>query len=289
MNGAGHQFFSRTALAGDQHRGASIFQARDHAEDVLDFRRGADYAVELRFRVDAVAQELVLFHQLDFFRHATEEEPQFLEWREGLADVVVGAQLHGLHGSFNGAVASHDRDFGAGQQFLYFFQKLQTGHLRHHHIGENHVGRLFFEQRHRRLSAVGLGAQEAERLPYRHAELADALLVIHYQQANSQIFAAHNAFPIVFSTTEINCRTRKGFSTQGAPVLRSVSTVSSLAMSPVMNTIREASSGRLRATQAWTSAPLTPPGVRISETTPRKLPDSSSRSASAPDSLQTTE
>ncbi len=49
--------------------------------------------------------------------------------------------------------------------------------------------------------------------------LADALLIIHNQEADSQVFV-HSAFPMVFSTTEINCCTRKGFSTHGAPVSR---------------------------------------------------------------------
>src|SRR5207253_6766231 len=97
---------------------------------------------------------------------------------------------------------------------------------------------------------------------------------IYDQKADFQIIT-HCGFPNVFSTTEINCWTRKGFSTQGAPVWRRVSTVSSLATSPVINTIRETSSGRCRAIQVWTSAPLTPPGVRMSETMPRKFPERS--------------
>src|ERR1700756_4421342 len=180
--------------------------------------------------------------------------------------------------------------------------------MRHYHVRKNHVRGLFLEQSQGGLTAFGFLAYKTEPFTHGHAERADALLVIHHQQANAQFFVGmmlprlivaaefltairmtHKAFPIVFSTTEMNWRTRNGFSTQGAPVLRRVSTVSSLAISPVMNTIREASSGRFFAIQACTSAPFTPPGVRMSETTPRKCPDSRRRKASTPDSVQITE
>ena len=55
------------------------------------------------------------------------------------------------------------------------------------------------------------------------------------------------------------------------------------------NVFREHVTVHRGTTQAWTSAPFTPPGVRISETTPRNSPVSSNRTPSAPDSVQTTE
>src|SRR5271157_1285790 len=119
-----------------------------------------------------------------------------------------------------------------------------------------------------RLPRPRLQAGKPQRLADSHAELADALLVIHDQQPDSEILLHDIALPMVFSTTEISCCTRNGFSTQGAPVCRKVAAVSSLAMSPVMKTSLEASSGRWAAIQAWTCAPSTPPGVRMSETTP---------------------
>ena len=51
-------------------------------------------------------------------------------------------------------------------------------------------------------------------------------LVVNDQEPNAKIIftdrTGHCAFPIVLETTSINCCTRKGFSTQGAPVLASV-------------------------------------------------------------------
>src|SRR5258707_900610 len=226
-----------------------------------------DDAVYCSFRLRALAEILVLLFQTYLVRHAAQEKPQLIEWSERFGDVVVGAQLHRLNGGFDGAVPSHQRDFGAGQQAFYLLQKLQSRHARHDHVCQHHVGGLLFKQSQRGFTALRFAARKAERLTDCHAELADTLLVVHHQQPDSELLI-HDARPIVFSTTEINCCTRNGFSTQGAPVFWRVATVSSLAISPVMKTTFEASSGRWSAIQAWTCAPSTPPGVRMSDTMP---------------------
>src|SRR5579883_889609 len=268
VDGAGDQFLAGAAFAGNEHRGASVFEARNHAQHVLDLGGGADDAVELGLGVHAVAQELVFLDQADLFGHATQEQAQFLQRREGFGDVVIGAELHGLHGGLDRAVAGHDRDLGAREHLLDLLQELQARHLRHDQVGQDHVGRLFLEPGQSGLAAGGFQAYKAQGLPHGDAQAADALLVVNNQQADAKVFA-HSVFFNDTATTEMNCCTRKGFSTQGAPVRRRVSTVCSLAMSPVMNTRRAASCGRWAAIQAWTSAPLTPPGVTMSETMPR--------------------
>src|SRR6266566_2316649 len=184
-------------------------------------------------------------------------------------------------------MTSHDCNFSAREVFFDFLEKLQTRHLRHDQIGQDDVGSLLLQQCECRFSVAGFDAREAQALRYSHAKAADTFFVVHHQKSDFQMFG-HCGFPIVCSTTEINCCTLNGFSTHGAPVLCRVAAVSSFAMSPVMKTRREESSGRLRETQAWTSAPSTPPGVRMSETIPRNSPDSSKRRPSAPDSLQMT-
>src|SRR6266851_776915 len=187
----------------------------------------------------------------------------------------------------------HQRDLAARQQLLHFFQELESRHVRHDHIGENHVGGLLLEQSKCGIAAIRLKADKTESLTDGDTKFADALLVVHDEQPDAEIVltqpVTHFALPMVRETTSMNCCTRNGFSTQGAPVSRRVATVSSLAMSPVMKTMRSVSSGRCCTTQAWTSAPFTPPGVRMSETTPRNSPDSNSRTPWAPDSVQTTE
>src|SRR5216683_761249 len=129
-------------------------------------------------------------------------------------------------------MAGHDRDF-------------DSGHARHDHVGEHHVHGLFFEQGEGSVAALGFEAEETERFADGNAEAADGLLVIDNQQSDAEVLSHEAALPKVCSTTEMKSWTRNGFSTQGAPVRRSVAAVSSLAISPVMNTSREASSGRL--------------------------------------------
>src|SRR5438270_9023653 len=242
------------------------------------------------FRIGALAKEFIFLDQPDFLGHAAQEQAQLLQRRKRLSNVVVSPQLHGLHGGFDRAMAGHERDFGARQELLHSFQKFQPRHSGHHHVAQNHVHRLFFQERKSGFAAFGLQAHKTQGLSNGRAELANALLIVYDEQANALIFftVIHSAFPNVLETTSINWATRNGFSTQGAPVWRKVATVSSLAMSPVIKMIRDARSGRLREIQPYTCPPSTPPGVRMSETTPRNDPVSSSRRASTPDSQQTT-
>ncbi len=136
-------------------------------------------------------------------------------------------------------------------------------------------------------SAVSASAQtKIQALADRHAQAADALFVIHDQKAKSRLFL--HGFPMVFSTAARSSWTRKGFSTHGVPSCASKAMVSALAVSPVINTIRAASSGRCRRTQSCRSAPLIPPGVRKSEITPRKSFVASNRKPSAADGDGTT-
>ena len=106
--------------------------------------------------------------------------------------------------------------------------------MRHDHVAKDHVNRLLFEQGQRGFAAIGFETDESQSFAHGDAELADALLVVDDQHADAKVFPVariiHSSFPNVLATTSINCCTRKGFSTQGAPVARNVATVSSLAM-----------------------------------------------------------
>src|SRR5205807_6867512 len=119
-------------------------------------------------------------------------------------------------------------DPGTGQPLPYLFQARRTRHGGHDHVGENHMRGLLLGQGDGGFATGRLQAYEPQSFSYGDAQAANALFVIDNQQANAKVFT-HSTFPMVFSTTEMNCCTRKGFSTQGAPVRRSVSTVCSLA------------------------------------------------------------
>ena len=185
MNGARNQLFAGAALAGNKYRSARVFQARDHAQYVLNFGGRADDAMKVGFSIYTLAEKLVLFYQVDFFGHPTQEQTQFFQRRKWFADVVVGTQFHRLHSGFNRTVAGHDGDLAARQKLFHFFQKLNARHVRHNHVGENHVRGLLFEQGQRGFTAIGFHAGIAQRLTHGHTKTTDALLVVNNQQADS--------------------------------------------------------------------------------------------------------
>ena len=131
---------------GDQNGRVRVFQARHHAQHILYLRGRAYDSMQLRLGIDAFAQEFVLFHQADFFRHAAKKHTQFFQRRERLADVVVGSELHGLDSGFDRSMTGHDRDLGTRQHLLHLFKKREARHIGHHHVGEDDVRGLFFQQ-----------------------------------------------------------------------------------------------------------------------------------------------
>ena len=76
--------------------------------------------------IHTLAQEFVFLDQADFLGHAAQKQPEFFQRRKRLGDVVVGAELHGLHRGFDGAVSGHERDFSARQKFLGSLQKFEA-------------------------------------------------------------------------------------------------------------------------------------------------------------------
>src|SRR5580704_2368341 len=115
MNGTGGKLLARAALTGNQNGSAGIFEARNHAQNVLDIGGGTDDAVEVFFGVDALSQEFVFRYQANFFGHALQQQAHFFD-AKGLFDVVVGTKFHGIDGRLDGAMAGHDGDFGSGHQ-----------------------------------------------------------------------------------------------------------------------------------------------------------------------------
>jgi hypothetical protein len=66
------------------------------------------------------------------------------------------------------------------------------------------VRRLLFEKRQRVFSIRRFHAAEPHAFGDCHAKTANTLFVIHDQETNSQAIT-HDGFPMVFSTTEMNC------------------------------------------------------------------------------------
>ena len=79
--------------------------------------------------------------------------------REGLAEVVGGALLHGLDGRFHGGMAGDDDHLGGDAGRLDLAEDLQAVDARHHQVQEDHV-----EVAGERRLQAGLGVFAAVRL-----------------------------------------------------------------------------------------------------------------------------
>ena len=108
-NGAGHQFLTGAAFTGDQRGGIRGGQLTDELKNLLHRSAAADHT-----------QFVVLLLQLRPYGNRLPRIPrrlqrighQLFEPRdiEGLEQVIVGAQLHGLDGRLRGAVGGHEDD-----------------------------------------------------------------------------------------------------------------------------------------------------------------------------------
>ena len=107
--------------------------------------------------------------------------------REGLGDVVVGTEFHGLHGGFDGAMAGHDGDFAAGKPLLDF-----SRNSRPDICGITRSVRIMCagcsSSRASAASPVfGFHASEAHGFGDGHAKAANACFVVHHQETNSEM------------------------------------------------------------------------------------------------------
>jgi hypothetical protein len=65
--------------------------------------------------------------------------------------------------------------------------------VRHHHVAEDHVNRLLFEQGQSGIATLGFEADETQGFAHGNAQLANALLVVDNQQSNAKVFPAQSS------------------------------------------------------------------------------------------------
>ncbi len=90
-----------------------------------------------------------------------------------------------------------------GNSSFIFAQQLDAGEAGQLQIRDDQIGRAGFQGFERGFGGFGFGAEIAEPLAHGDAQAANALLVVHNQEAEFQ-FVGHG-FPMVFSTASINC------------------------------------------------------------------------------------
>ena len=110
-------------------------------------RRAAHLAAladEGQLVVPVLLQLAVLALQAVQPQRVAQGEEQALE-ADRLLDEVERAQARGLHRRVQGGLAAHQDDGHVGRALADAGQELEAVHLRHHHVGEDRVHRLFLQ------------------------------------------------------------------------------------------------------------------------------------------------
>ena len=152
----------------------------DDAIQLFHLGRVTNQLAETLLRAQLLAQQPVLGGQLQVLGHASQLQAKLVEV-EGLGDVVVSAQLHGLHrGLHRGKTGHHDGDrFGPAP--LDVAQNFQAAAVRQAQVEQDDVDVGGVQK------AVGLVARfrqqniEAQRLRHVTAALAYRALVLYDQ------------------------------------------------------------------------------------------------------------
>ena len=154
MNRLRDKLLAGSTLARDQHRRQPIgglsddFEQLDHLPALPDEAFESALAPELRpelavLVLEPLALERVGDRQLDLVE------------LEGLGDVVVGAQLHGLDRRFGRRERGHHEDHGAGRVLLRGAQDGDAVDLPHAQVGDDEVERFALDDLHGLLAALG--------------------------------------------------------------------------------------------------------------------------------------
>ena len=178
-----HQLLAGAALAEDQHRRVGGRHALDDPQHVVHPGAAGQETAEGRRARGVRAERHVLAEELGLLRRLAHDDVELLDLGR-LGEVVVGAELHGLHcGGDLLKARQHDdlRRLGDRGQLA---QHVEPFLLRHPHVEHDDVeGRLAnaLERGHAVLRAVDLVAPPRELA---HDQLAQVALVVGHQHAD---------------------------------------------------------------------------------------------------------
>ncbi len=140
VNRTRHQFLTRAARAGDENRGCARRHHLNQPENLLHLL-GSSHQPAQRALVAQRPSHRFLLHPVDLPRRCVLQngaQPRKVHW---LADVVIGAAAHRLHGIVDTAL-SCEQNNGDGIGFRFeLLQQLHATHARHLQIGQNNRGR----------------------------------------------------------------------------------------------------------------------------------------------------
>ena len=114
VDGLSDKFFAGAAFSGDEHRGGGGTDLLDLFEHLPDGWSFADEALHTEALIETLMELLVFGFESVAPKGSLNAQLQLIDLQASLADVVVGALLHGLDGQVFGTVGRHqdaDRRF----------------------------------------------------------------------------------------------------------------------------------------------------------------------------------
>src|SRR5215469_8767977 len=139
VNGAGNQFFSRTAFSGNHHATRLGSDRFDQVEKLAHLGARTDDVIETGKFAEPPAQIAGLFFQSLRFGVLFYRGPEFIEQTVALDDVAVGAEVHGVDCGVDGWYAGDENERGRRRNLLAVTQELEAVHIRHADVGNHDV------------------------------------------------------------------------------------------------------------------------------------------------------
>jgi hypothetical protein len=150
----GDQLLARPALAADEHGDVGVGHLGDGLEDARHRGTAADDLLEPERALDLGEEAAVVAPEQHVLHHAADDDAQLVVV-EGLREVVLGPELHRLHGDLLRAVRrDHDRRgvrIGAAQML----EHAHAADAVHAQVGDDDVEGAGVDVAHRLLAAFG--------------------------------------------------------------------------------------------------------------------------------------
>ena len=141
MDRLGHFFLPRSRLTGDENGGFAPGHLPNDGEHLLHLFALAD---DVRFLAFQGLESLQL-PRLPLVVEGSHDPHLELRQLEGLLDIVVGSEPHGLHRRLDRAIGGHHQDLDVLIHLLRLSQHLEPIRFGHPHVGDDQVEVLLIE------------------------------------------------------------------------------------------------------------------------------------------------
>ena len=178
MHGSCNQFLTRPVLPSDEYPAVRRPGRLDQLPQLLHGRRLSD---QLELPLHGGPQRLVLLLQSMLLERMFHPQRDVFQ-RQRLFDVVIGAELDGLDGGFDRAVARHHHHLRVRHQFLEALERLQPVHFGHPNVEHHEIRRI------RCIDPQGF------RPALRHRNVVPFVLQNAAQRREDRLFIVHDQY-----------------------------------------------------------------------------------------------